>query len=61
MKRFFAIVLAVLALSCISASAQAKWGVTAGLNFNTSEFTSIDVKARTGWYAGVTSLVDLPL
>jgi hypothetical protein len=61
MKRLFATVLAALALCCISASAQAKWGVTAGLNFNTSKFSEIDVKAKTGWSAGATCLVDLPL
>jgi hypothetical protein len=31
------------------------------LNFNTSKFTEVDVKARTGWSAGATCLVDLPL
>ncbi|MBR1960877.1 MAG: PorT family protein [Bacteroidales bacterium] len=61
MKRLFATVVAALALCCISASAQAKWGVTAGLNFNTSKFSEIDVKAKTGWSAGATCLVDLPL
>ncbi|MBE6242523.1 MAG: PorT family protein [Bacteroidales bacterium] len=61
MKRLFATVVATLALCCISASAQAKWGVTAGLNFNTSKFSEIDVKAKTGWSAGATCLVDLPL
>ena len=61
MKRLLATVVAALALCCISASAQAKWGVTAGLNFNTSKFSEIDVKAKTGWSAGATCLVDLPL
>lgn len=61
MKRLFATVVAALALCCISASAQAKWGVTAGLNFNTSKFSEIDVKVKTGWSAGATCLVDLPL
>ena len=54
-------VLAVFLLAGISASAQAKWGVTAGLNFNTSKFSEVDVKARTGWSVGGTCLVDLPL
>ena len=61
MKRILMIVLAVFLLAGISASAQAKWGVTAGLNFNTSKFTEVDVKARTGWSVGGTCLVDLPL
>ena len=61
MKRILTVVLAALMLTGISASAQAKWGVTAGLNFNTSRFTEVDVKARTGWSVGGTCLVDLPL
>ncbi|MBQ2111860.1 MAG: PorT family protein [Bacteroidales bacterium] len=61
MKRFFTIVFAALFLCGITVSAQPKWGVTAGLNFNTSKFTDIDVKARTGWSVGATCLVDLPL
>ena len=61
MKRILTVVLAALMLTGISASAQAKWGVTAGLNFNTSKFSEVDVKARTGWSVGGTCLVDLPL
>lgn len=61
MKRILTVVLAALMLTGISASAQAKWGVTAGLNFNTSKFSDVDVKARTGWSVGGTCLVDLPL
>lgn len=55
------IMLAVLMLSGISASAQTKWGVTGGLNFNTSKFSEIDVKAKAGWSVGGTCLIDLPL
>lgn len=61
MKRILTVVLAALMLTGISASAQAKWGVTAGLNFNTSKFSDVNVKARTGWSVGGTCLVDLPL
>ena len=61
MKRVLMIVLAVFLLAGISASAQTKWGVTAGLNFNTSKFSEVQVKARTGWSVGATCLVDLPL
>lgn len=61
MKRILTVVLAALMLTGISASAQAKWGVTVGLNFNTSKFSEVDVKARTGWSVGGTCLVDLPL
>lgn len=61
MKRILMTVLAVFLLAGISASAQVRWGITAGLNFNTSKFTEIEVKARTGWSVGGTCLVDLPL
>ena len=61
MKRILTVVLAALMLTGISASAQAKWGVTAGLNFNTSKFSEVDVKAKTGWSVGGTCLLDLPL
>ena len=61
MKRILTTVLAVLLLAGLSASAQVKWGVTAGLNFNTSKFTEVDVKAKTGWSVGGTCLLDLPL
>lgn len=61
MKRILTTVLAVLLLAGLSASAQVKWGVTAGLNFNTSKFSEVDVKAKTGWSVGGTCLLDLPL
>lgn len=59
MKRLF--VLAAAVLIAVSASAQGKFGITAGMNFNTSKFGDIDVKAKTGWSAGITYGVDLPL
>lgn len=61
MKRILIIVTSLLVLISASASAQTRWGVTAGMNFNTSKFTQVDVKAKTGWSAGITCLVDLPL
>ena len=61
MKRIYIIIASVLLLMSASVSAQTRWGVTAGMNFNTSKFTQVDVKARTGWSAGATCLVDLPL
>lgn len=60
MKKIF--ILAAIAMMAFSASASAKgFGVTAGMNFNTSKFGDIDVKAKTGWSAGITYGVDLPL
>ncbi len=61
MKRILTIAVAFVLLFSVQASAQVKWGVTAGMNFNTSKFSEIDVKAKAGWNAGVTCLVDLPL
>lgn len=63
MKRILIAAVALLTLFSVQMSAQklGRFGVTAGMNFNTSKFTDIDVKARTGWHAGVTYLVDLPL
>lgn len=48
-------------LTGISASAQVKWGVTAGMNFNAAEVSDIRLEAKAGWSAGVSCLVDLPL
>jgi hypothetical protein len=53
--------LAALMLTGISASAQVKWGVTAGMNFNAAEVSDIRLEAKAGWSAGVSCLVDLPL
>lgn len=61
MKRILMAVAAILLLCAGQASAQARWGVTAGMNFNSSRFTDVAVETRTGWNAGVTCLVDLPL
>ncbi len=61
MKRILTSAIALFILFSVQASAQAKWGVTAGMNFNTSKFSELDVKARAGWNVGVTALLDLPL
>ena len=61
MKRLFIIAAAVLMFFTVQASAQGRFGVTAGVGFNTSKFTEIDVRARTGWNVGLTYGLDLPL
>ncbi len=61
MKRFLISVIALFLIFSVQASAQVKFGATGGMNFNTSKFTELDVKAKTGWNAGLTLLVDLPL
>lgn len=61
MKKFFLALALCVMFSCVSAYAGAKWGVTAGLGFNNSKFTEVDVEAKTGWNAGLTFDFDLPL
>lgn len=61
MKRILTVVAALLLLFSVQASAQIRWGVVGGMNFNSSKFTELDVEAKTGWNAGLTCLVDLPL
>lgn len=55
------IIAVFLTLCSVQSHAQIRWGVTGGMNFSTSKFTEVDVQARTGWNAGLTCLVDLPL
>jgi hypothetical protein len=61
MKRLLSLVIALTVFCAVNLSAQGKWGVTAGMNFATSDWKEVDVKARTGWSAGLTYLADLPL
>ncbi len=61
MKRILIVAIAFLTAFSVQSSAQTRWGITGGMNFNTSKFTDIDVNARAGWNAGLTCLVDLPL
>ncbi len=61
MKRFLTIAAAFILLFSVQAKAQIKYGITGGMNFNTSEISGIDVDAKAGWNLGVTALLDLPL
>lgn len=61
MKKLLISFVALFLLFSVQASAQVKFGVTGGMNFNTSKFNEIDVKANAGWNAGVSLLIDLPL
>ncbi len=61
MKRILIASVAFLVAFSVQSSAQTRWGITGGMNFNTSKFAEIDVNARAGWNAGLTCLVDLPL
>ena len=60
MKRFLLLILAIIAISSVQASAQG-FGITGGMNFNSAEIDDIRMDARIGWNAGVTYGVDLPL
>lgn len=61
MKRILIAAVVFLMAFSVQSSAQVLWGVTGGMNFNTSKFKEVDVKAKAGWNAGLTCLVDLPL
>ncbi len=61
MKRILAVTFALLFVLSVQTSAQGRWGVTGGMNFSTTKFSELDVRAKTGWNAGLTCLVDLPL
>lgn len=61
MKRIFTIISSALILMSAAASAQTKWGVTAGMNFNTAKISDVRLEAKAGWNVGVSCLVDLPL
>lgn len=60
MKRILVIALAALTISAVSASARG-FGVTAGMNFNTSKIKDVKLDSKTGWNAGITYSLDLPL
>ncbi len=61
MKRILLAAVAAMMLFSAQASAQARWGVTGGMNFNTTKLTGVSTENRIGWNAGLTCLVDLPL
>ncbi len=61
MKRLLISVIALFLVFSVQASAQVKFGVTAGMNFNTAKLSDFDVNSKAGWNAGVTCLLDLPL
>ena len=61
MRKIFLALVATMVLSSVSANAGGKFGVTAGLGFNTSKLTEMGGDTRTGWNAGITGAFDLPL
>ena len=61
MKRILIAAVVFLMAFSVQSSAQVLWGVTGGMNFNTSKFKEVSVEAKPGWNAGLTFLFDLPL
>lgn len=51
---------ALMMIFSVQASARSRWGFTAGMGFNTSQFSGVEVEARKGWNAGLTANFDLP-
>ena len=59
-KYFIALAVALMAFS-VSVSAQVKFGVTAGMNFNTAKIDDVKMDAKAGWNVGATLQFNLPL
>ena len=59
-KYFIALVVAMMAFT-VSASAQVKFGVTAGMNFNSAKIADVKMDAKAGWNVGATLQFNLPL
>ena len=60
MRKLFAIVAAILVTS-VAASAKGGFGVTAGINTNSTKVQDIQTAPRTGFNVGLTYSLDLPL
>ena len=60
MKKLFVIIAALLVTS-VAASAKGGFGVTAGINTNSTKVQDIQTAPRTGYNFGLTYLLDLPL
>ncbi len=60
MKRLLISAIALLLVFSVQTTAQTRFGITAGMNFNTSKIIEHDVDTKAGWHAGVTCLFDLP-
>ena len=59
-KYFIALAVALMAFS-VSVSAQVKFGVTAGMNFNSATIADVKMDAKAGWNVGATLQFNLPL
>ena len=45
----------------VASSAQSRFGVTAGMNFNSAKIQDVKMDAQAGWNVGLTYKLDLPL
>lgn len=61
MRKFILALVVTIVLSSVSANARGGWGITGGLDFNTSRFAEMGGESRTGWSLGLTGGFDLPL
>ena len=61
MKRYIIVVAAVLMAFATTAGAQVKFGVTAGMNFNSATINDVKMDAKAGWNVGATLQFNLPL
>jgi hypothetical protein len=60
MKRILLVLASVLVLASFSASAKG-FGVTAGMNFNSTKIKDVKMDAQAGWNVGLTYAFNLPL
>jgi len=60
MKRILLVLASVLVLASFSASAKG-FGVTAGMNFNSTKIKEVKMDAQAGWNVGLTYAFNLPL
>ena len=61
MKKYFIALAVALMAFAVSASAQVKFGVTAGMNFNSAKVADVKMDAKAGWNVGATIQFNLPL
>lgn len=60
MKRILLVLASVLVLASFSASAKG-FGITAGMNFNSTKIKDMKMDAQAGWNVGLTYAFNLPL
>ena len=61
MKKFITALAAAMMLFSVQAYAGGKFGVTGGLNFNSTKIKDVKMDAQAGWNVGLTYNLDLPL